>query len=354
MGGKPALLALLTAWPEHAERFGALAAQVGDWPGLLELAERHGVLGILAEPLAAHCPEALRETLAMRRRLQDIWNERLTRALEAIAGALAAAGVAMVPLKGPVLAERLYAEPSVRFALDLDLLVAPADLARATDVLDGLGYGVVQGPQARYELRHHHHLSFRQPQQAKVELHFRLFAGFGTCLEAEAFIGRARPYRSRRGTVYAVLAPEDEFLYLCVHAAGHGYERVSWLYDLKAFLRQHPDLDWQAIDSRARAARLTTALGFTCDLLERRLGVRPIWPTRAERPRFPAATRWLGFWERSAEGSLRHKYGLSLFLALLCDRPADAGWFLLHHFGRTARRRIYYLFPRLTPEDWAG
>jgi hypothetical protein len=45
---------------------------------------------------------------------------------------------------------------------------------------------------------------------------------------------------------------------------------------------------------------------------------------------------------------LRHKFGRFPFLALLCDRRADASRFLVHHFGRTGRRQLQRMLPGLS------
>ena len=66
------------------------------------------------------------------------------RATARVVTALRDEGVRSILLKGPVLADWLYAD-SPRAYLDADLLVAPADVSRAEAVLDGLGYAKVLG-----------------------------------------------------------------------------------------------------------------------------------------------------------------------------------------------------------------
>ena len=55
-------------------------------------------------------------------------------------GALEAAGVRALPLKGPYLSQWLYGDPGLRLSADIDVLVAPRDMVAATDVLRALGY----------------------------------------------------------------------------------------------------------------------------------------------------------------------------------------------------------------------
>ncbi|HXP29247.1 MAG TPA: nucleotidyltransferase family protein, partial [Solirubrobacteraceae bacterium] len=55
-------------------------------------------------------------------------------------GMLGEAGIRASPLKGPLLAEALYGDPARRSSSDVDLLVAPAQLAQAVAVVRELGY----------------------------------------------------------------------------------------------------------------------------------------------------------------------------------------------------------------------
>jgi hypothetical protein len=53
---------------------------------------------------------------------------------------LADAGIASMPLKGPLLGEAIYGDPGRRLSSDIDLLVAPESLSAAVEVVRELGY----------------------------------------------------------------------------------------------------------------------------------------------------------------------------------------------------------------------
>ena len=65
---------------------------------------------------------------------------RLAGELVTVVEALRAAGVRTLALKGPALATLLDGSPALRAGLDLDLLIAAADLAQAAALLASLGY----------------------------------------------------------------------------------------------------------------------------------------------------------------------------------------------------------------------
>jgi len=238
---------LLSAWPEDPVRFEAVRAEVRDWDSLLDHAARHGLFNLLADPLRACTAGVPPEVgVAVEERLiaQRLWQKRLLEALQEMLSVLVSAGIPVAVLKGPVLSERLFGSPFQRTSNDLDLLIAPAGFSPAVRALEGLGYQLEAGPSARYYERYHHHLTLHRAGWPDVELHRRLFTGFGVILAAEPFLSRSVDLASAYAGHCRVLSPEDEFLHLAVHAAGHAFARLGWLYDLKAFLHVYPRLDW--------------------------------------------------------------------------------------------------------------
>ncbi len=286
-----------------------------------------------------------------------MWDSHLRDTLEPVLAALDAEGLRTIALKGPVLAERLHADPTVRRSSDLDLLVLPADLEGAVQSLEGFDYRTDTGVSARYHKRYHHHCVLSHPRRPPVELHFRLYVGFGVNVEAQGFVERARLYQTRRGSRCYVLSPEDEFLYLCLHAAGHDFARLAWLYDLKRLLETTPTLNWQVLDARAASLGVRTAVSFSGAILRERLEVGEPALSRIgtrERSRHTLAHQLLGYWETLPESSGRAKLCSLLLQASLCDRVTGGAWLMQHHLARVARRRLQRWLPRLVPAHWGA
>src|SRR5437899_3051405 len=111
------LKSLLACWPEDPTAFAKRCAAVSDWEGLVARAECHGILGILAGPLAspAHswCPHAA-DAIEQREVIGQVWGAWCLETLDEILGVLARAGIRAAVLKGPVLSERLYGDPCTR------------------------------------------------------------------------------------------------------------------------------------------------------------------------------------------------------------------------------------------------
>lgn len=88
------------------------------------------------------------------------------------------AGIPCLPLKGQVLSWRLYGAIGVRHSGDIDVMVDPATVLPAVEVLLGLGYrSTVPLPTSalywRGLMRTRHHTNFRDARGNYVELHWR-------------------------------------------------------------------------------------------------------------------------------------------------------------------------------------
>ena len=174
------------------------------------------------------------------------------RLLARIDEAFVAANLRGVVLKGHVFARRFYPHPSARQTTDIDLMVDFDALDAARTALETLGYVMSETEKNDVALDEHHHWLLVHPHAAPVELHFHAYRGFGECLPSPPLIARAAPIEGHRAL--HVLDPSDELLFLCVHAAGHRFERLSWLYDIHLLV--------ETLDAPATARALDRAAEF--------------------------------------------------------------------------------------------
>lgn len=354
------LRSLLAAVPDDPATAGRILQSVSleQWPKLFEHSIRHGVSGVLEPYLdAGTVPPAVWEAFLLHNTDHLLTFRSLSRSLEEIVSWMDAADVRVCGLKGPALATRLYEDPSARVSTDLDLLVVPNDFERAVHVLRAHGYVGKSDATTSYLLKHSHHLDFSKDDAASIELHFQTYVGFGVTISASALMDRAVEYGLSPRCRMLVPSPEDELMYLAVHAAGHSFVRLAWLYDMKMLLRRHPSLNWDAVVGRSEQAEISTAVGFAIELLRRwlqmplaeeakmfrRRGARALAANAMLRV---AATET----DRSALSNLK---GL-VFTALLCNRASSAGWLLQHHILRSVRRRAHRASPEWVPASWSG
>lgn len=348
------LEAMLAALPEEPEAFVRLASGVRDWEELLRTAQEQGVARTMLHALERgegappHLRRHARRVLTGARLRQP----RRAEALREILEALEAAGLCASPLKGPCLAARVYPEPALRPSADLDVLVREADLPVALASLGRSGFH--QPPRGQeYYRRHHHHLHLVRADTPHLELHFRALVGFGAVLPAEPILERA----SAGAEGWLVPSPEDEVLYLLLHAASHLFQRLSWLFDIKLLLRNHPGVDWSAVADRAREHGFAAVLAVALRVQAERLQMRLPEPTSLglpapDQPRLLVGHRMLA---SAAQMPIRWRARTAVKLgysALLCPSPRAAARFLGHRLAWIARRRAQRAFPDRCPAEW--
>lgn len=171
--------------------------------------------------------------------------------MAAISKAFSAAGIRHLGIKGPVLSQQLYGDLAARDSKDLDLLIDPTALQRATDVLNSMGFRDESVHAEDGGSRGNKHRTF-VGHGVDVEVHTRL-------LDVEALLPLSfEALWSRREMVClgAIAVPAlsmlDTILYLSAHGAQHLWFRLKWLEDIARIVEMdssgmHPGVIRKAI-----------------------------------------------------------------------------------------------------------
>ncbi len=274
----PVLLECASPQPDARKLSAVVHAANG--PRLLELAAEHGVLGQLAARLGKlDGGPVLRETqraLLDGQRAQNFVTLRMTAELFRVLDQFASAGIGALVVKGPVLAVRAYADPAMRSYGDLDLLVRPRDIRRATELMMAAGYHAVV-PLAAIDAGRipGQYLFSRVDSKLLVELHNDLtLRYFPRRLPLETWFERQAYVRLDSREV-PVLSVEDELVLICVHGAKHLWERLMWIADVAALVSRQANLDWERAAASAQEVgaerMLHTGLQLAVTLLKLRL-----------------------------------------------------------------------------------
>jgi hypothetical protein len=271
---------LEAAGPSHD---GARLAQLlrsADGPRLLLLAEEHGVVGHLAACLSGLEEDALlpetRQALIDRQRTQNFLTLRLTAELLCLLERLASEGIAVLVVKGPVLAMQAYGDPARRNYGDLDLLVRQRDIRRATELMMAAGYQAAVPLSTIDAGRIPGQYLFSKPDlKLLVELHNDLtLRYFPRRLPIEEFFSRQIrvPLDAHEAPAICV---EDELVLICIHGAKHFWERLIWIADVAAIVSRQSRIDWDRAAESAKAVgaerMLHTGLRLAADLLNAQL-----------------------------------------------------------------------------------
>lgn len=223
----------------------AAALREAEWPAVpaetrarFEADESTGVQGSLRQ-------------LSLLRRMIELANDRQLR---------------IVVLKGVALSMRLYGNPLVREAYDLDLLVHHDDLGKLVEILGRLGFQrAIGGPltprQEALLTKYSQGQKFRHDASGVVVDCHRVLDRNPHLISAD-FDG----IWQRRGTVQlgdfsaAILGDRDLVPYLAVHAARHAWERWKWVGDLSALFRSMPDSEALVLCADAERTGLLSLL----------------------------------------------------------------------------------------------
>ena len=261
----------------RGERGAAASLAAAPVVHVLDAAERHGVLPLVADALE-RTPAA--SAAALRRALHDATTRHAAadlvreHALRDVIASFHDAGIAFLLIKGAHLAYAVYPRPDLRPRLDTDLLIRPQDRQAAAAVLARIGYvaeaqagGDLVNYQATYLLTHGAGVAH------VVDLHWRLAnpQAFGgvldiTDLGADAvLVARLAPARAP-GPVHACLVA-------CVHRVAHhpDDDRLIWLYDVDLLARGFDDGAWERFlawaDDRAVGAVCGRSLSDAVEML---------------------------------------------------------------------------------------
>jgi len=361
----PGLCARAEPHPAQQAALIQAAANTADWSQILRSAEPNNLTPLLYHHLAS---AGVRLPTPVKRELMGGYlqytrsNEIRAAALAELLAELEQQGIRALALKGAALAHTVYPQVGLRPMRDLDILVAPTDLAQARATLVRLGYREEAESSAPPD---HHHLPplgrLQNGLHISVEIHHRIFPstrhyrplGYAE-LSASAFVF------SLQGRPAYTLSLEDTLWHIYRHAAGPPLLSIPFklIYaaDIVSLVEKYADqIDWDRLERLyPQIPRILPLLHFLTPwspaIVERfawDLSTPPAgigaeyngWPRRALRPdtladTFAPPEAWLRFfygvglgapWAYAWRRWVRHpfhvfEWGLSTALATLRKR----------------------------------
>ena len=303
----------------------------------VHLCERHGLAALIFEQLTVeqvHMPQvtrqafeaATRRTLGQARKVQKLTGRVLD--------VLNAVNITPVALKGYGLAKRLYPNALVRVSSDVDVLVAAHEVEPALKAVESLGLT----PQHRPAVGDEHHEIALEGPAGLVELHHELFRVFGRGAITAAEVLRRSSTSTLDGRPVKVLHPEDELLYLAVHAANHSFLRAAWLVDIMLAARHH-GLRWAALFQEARSAHVLASFTTALLVCESALGPGALPPEALHTLKRADALTTLFSKERLGTARVaEHRVGAFVSRLLMNDTVTDAGLEVARGLRRALRQ----------------
>jgi hypothetical protein len=275
--------------PEKSALLRAAVAQSLDWQAVEDEADRQCVTAIVAHVIFQHAADLVPETvllgcnekIARITRQNLIWLQEWLRLLQLFEES----AIPVISFKGPALALMAYGSLGLREFHDLDLLVHPANVVRAKDILLGSGYALwspTVGDSEKSLLRtKNRQLDFTHESRGTwVDLHWGLLHEmFSFQLDIDEVFAAAEIQRTSEATFLA-LSTEHSLLYLCAHGTKECWSNLSQLCDVSAHVQANPDMNWTECFGLAEMTGCDRLLKHTLLLGNQVLGMQ--LPTVAE------------------------------------------------------------------------
>lgn len=218
-----------------------------DWTIIIKGVRRHRVAPLVVESLRACASPLVPAYVINELRTQSVVAARRSLAqvaeIRRLGRAFADAGIRVLVLKGEVLSAQIYGGPGLRAARDIDLLADPDRVSEAETLLTEAGYRRMSNERSAQrrdlyrrwikEIEYYH-----PPSGTVVELHHRLTDNPRLLPLDFDTLWREREVVQVGGCAVPTLSQGHLPLYLCVHGANHGWERLRWLVDFAAIVHR--------------------------------------------------------------------------------------------------------------------
>lgn len=239
-----------------------------DWEKFEEYVTQGRVMPLIGNRLVQFPIDQIRqnpilEKMFASRNQYAIYSMKQMQTLAFVAKLFADAGIRMMSMKGPILAMELYGNPALRFSKDLDVFVAEEDYEKASALLEQHGFKegesvLTKTPLRRQkfeesqEERHHAY----EKDDVQIELHWRYSIHIKKTFDQ---LWAKRSEKFFMGQVINCFGQEDKLVYLICHAAGHGFSRLRWLYDIYE-MQKHEDFSWEEIYKKAQESNVGSVI----------------------------------------------------------------------------------------------
>ena len=340
---------------KHIQR---LIAADPDWELLVRTAQRHGLYLLLHRSLCVvdqDCvPSAIIEKLAILSSNYRRRNLVLVAELLRVVTKLQNAEIGVIPYKGPALAQYVYRDFVLREFVDLDILVKPGDAVKARRVLMTAGLPPARSVSRLAEqlLRYFHcEFTFFLLSEVRLEVNWRQAPAYWLLPRIDDKVWERLGSLRLAGADIASLDPVDLLIVLCIHGCKHIWDTLKWLVDVAELVRGHPELDWEALHSRAHelGAEIMLEIGLVLahDLLQAPVPANVLKIAR-QRPRtltLVSEIRERGFAENTAPSRTFQELP---FLARAAQKPGAKvmpyfvmlPYLVMHHFVRPAGAQL--------------
>ena len=246
-----------------------------DWHEINHFALIHGVLPLLYSRLkeidCSYVPLAEMEQMKKSYVINAQRNLRLTRMMIRIADLFSQQGIGFIPIKGPILAQMLYGDTSLRQFSDLDIFIDEKDFYLCDKILSAVGFSPklqISKKEQSWLIRTDTEYQYTF-QGDLLELHWAIAErGVSYPLSKSEFWQDFQPVEFH-GKQLLSFSPESLLLLLCIHGTKHMWEKLAWICDLAYFTRAYPGFNWLKFVGQTANNGFSRVVGLSLQLAEK-------------------------------------------------------------------------------------
>ena len=261
---------------EHKSIIHRLLDKELDWDNVINNAIYHKVIPLLHRSLSTSfrdkVPVGAMSRITTHLKESSLLTFVITASLLNVIRLLQENEIPVLPVKGAILAEKLYGSPTMRSYTDVDILVHQANLEKALKLLQENNYTLlpVGIPQATFLkfLKYNHHGRLRDRNSILIELHWEL-SGFYA--PEPITLEKLEPFLTN--TVFnncptLTLNNEMLFIFLCLHGNKHCWEKLDYIFSMAELVNVAPDLDWNLIMKLGEKHQMTKRIFISLFLMK--------------------------------------------------------------------------------------
>jgi hypothetical protein len=152
--------------------------------------------------------------------------------------------IPFISLKGPLLSQHIYNDPTVRFSHDIDILIDEQQIDSTVKLFLDNGYDFAEGvfwPETKLQqellIRNTSDLCFYNKEiNFCVEVHWTLMNTIPVSQKKmNLIVSENLQEIVFSGRKFTILNRELELLFLLLHGSRHGWERLKWLVDINNY-----------------------------------------------------------------------------------------------------------------------
>lgn len=258
--------------PQGLEKIQQLTSQVIDWDKLVKECIRHKVLPLVFQNLTLICRDSFPENL--KKQLEDgyifensLHNFSLVEQLFSVLELLKKNSIMAVPFKGPVLAQSLFGDFTLRRYLDLDIFISRKDAEKSVDILLSKGFIPERGslPQGREKKKAYLekivNISLIHPDKhLAIDLQWDISNRFSNVpIVLEDLQERLEQVVLSSKNVPS-LPPEELLCYLTLHGTKHRWLFLDMICCISELIRTRRDINWSHTEKFAAKIHCTNVL----------------------------------------------------------------------------------------------